>query len=65
MSVKTILKDEIDNLSEEIAFELFNYLRFIKSKNEKDLIIKANQKNSESSFKKVWDNKEDSIYDDL
>lgn len=65
MSVKSLLKNEIDDLSEDIATEVFDYLRFIKSKNEDELLIKNAQKLSEISLKKIWDNKEDSIYDRL
>lgn len=65
MSVKNILKSEIDNLPEDIAYEIFDYLRFIKSKNENDLLIKNAQKISEASLKKIWNNEVDSIYDKL
>ena len=33
MSVKNILKNEIDDLPEDIASEVFDYLQFIKMKN--------------------------------
>jgi hypothetical protein len=65
MSVKSLLKNEIENLPEDVASEVFDYLRFIKSKNEKELLIKNAQKLSESSLEKIWDNDEDSVYDSL
>ncbi len=65
MSIKSLVKNEIDELPEDIVLEIFDYLKFIKSKNERDLLVKNSQKLSESSFEKIWDNKEDSIYDDL
>ena len=65
MSVKSLLKNEIDVVSDDIATEVFDYLRFIKSKHEDDLLVKNAQKLSESSLKKIWDNDEDSIYDKL
>ena len=65
MSVKSLLKNEIDNLPENIASEVFDYLRFIKFKNEEELLIKNAQELSESSLEKIWNNDEDSAYDSL
>jgi len=65
MSVKNLLKNEIDNLPEDIALEVFDYLRFIKLKKERDLLTENSQLLSEKSFNKVWDNEEDSVYDKI
>ncbi|MBI4824107.1 MAG: DUF2281 domain-containing protein [Nitrospirae bacterium] len=65
MSVKEVIKKEIDNLPEDILAEVFDFIQFLESKKEKTLLTKASQKLSEASFKKVWDNDEDAVYDSL
>ena len=65
MSVKEIIKKEIDRLPEDILAEVFDFIQFLESKKEKTLLTKASQKLSEVSFKKVWDNDEDAVYDSL
>lgn len=65
MSVKEVIKKEIDRLPEDILAEVFDFIQFLESKKEKTLLTKASQKLSEVSFKKVWDNDEDAVYDSL
>lgn len=65
MSVKEVIKKEIDKLPEDILAEVFDFIQFLESKKEKTLLIRASQKLSEVSFKKVWDNDEDAVYDSL
>ncbi len=65
MSVKEAIKKEIDKLPEDILAEVFDFIQFLESKKEKTLLTKASQKLSEVSFKKVWDNDEDAVYDSL
>ncbi|MDP3111916.1 MAG: DUF2281 domain-containing protein, partial [Thermodesulfovibrionales bacterium] len=65
MSVKEVIKKEIDKLPEDILAEVFDFIQFLESKKEKTLLTKASQKLSEVSFKKVWDNDEDAVYDRL
>jgi len=65
MSVKEAIKKEIDRLPEDILAEVFDFIQFLESKQEKNLLIRASQKLSEASFKKVWDNDEDAVYDSL
>ncbi len=65
MSVKEVIKKEIDKLPEDILAEVFDFIQFLESKKEKTLLTKASQKLSEVSFKKVWDNDEDAVYDSL
>ena len=65
MSVKNLLKHEIDELSEDVALEIFDYLRFIMSKKERDSLVKSVQELSEKSLEKIWDNEEDSVYDSI
>lgn len=65
MSVKEVIKKEIDKLPEDILAEVFDFIQFLESKSGETLLIKASQKLSEVSFKKIWDNKEDAVYDSL
>ena len=65
MSVKEIIKKEIDNLPENLLTEVFDFIQFLESKSERTLLMKASQELSTTSFKKIWDNEEDAIYDKL
>ncbi len=65
MSIKEMLKDEIDKLPEDILSEVLDFVKFLELSKEKKLLIKASQELSMASFNRIWDNDEDSIYDDL
>lgn len=65
MSVKEMIKNEIDKLPENLLQEVFEFIRFLESKKEKELLVKASQKLSKVSFEKIWDNEEDAVYDSL
>ena len=65
MSEKELLHQEIDKLSDSLVPDLLNYIVFLENKSEKIELIRQSQIMSESSFAKVWDNEEDSIYDTL
>ncbi len=65
MSVKEILKNEIDNLPENLLQEVFDFIQFLENKRERTRLTKASQELSKTTFEKVWDNKEDAVYDAL
>lgn len=65
MSVKEMIKEEIDNLPENLLAEVFDFILFLEIKKEKSLFAKASQDLSTTAFKKIWDNKEDAVYDSL
>ncbi len=65
MSVKELIKKEIDKLPENILVELYNYVKFLEIKKERELVVKASQDLSASSFEKIWDNEEDAVYDSI
>jgi len=65
MSLKELIKNEIDKLPESLLLEVFNFIQFIENKNERALLVKASQKLSNASFQKIWDNEEDDVYDSL
>jgi hypothetical protein len=65
MSVRELIKNEIDRVPEEILPEIFNFIQFLELKKEKDVLAKAFQNLSEKSFDKIWDNDEDAVYDEL
>lgn len=65
MSVKELIKKEIDKLPENMLAEVYDFVRFLETKKERELLIRESQKLSESSFEKVWDNEEDTVYDRL
>lgn len=65
MSVKEMIKNEIDKLPENLLPEVFDFIQFLESKREKTLLAKASQELSGPSFEKIWDNPEDAVYDNL
>lgn len=65
MTVKEVIKREIDKLPENILIEVYDFIRFLESKRDQELIVKASQNLSEKSFEKIWDNEEDAVYDRL
>ncbi|MBI3599837.1 MAG: toxin-antitoxin system, antitoxin component, Xre family protein [Nitrospinae bacterium] len=65
MSVKEVVKNEIDRLPEDILVEVFDFIKFLETKKERDLLVKNSQELSMKSFKKIWDNEEDAVYDNL
>ena len=65
MLVKELIKKEIDKLPEDILAEVFDFIQFLESKRERNLFVRSSQELSTKSFKRVWDNEEDAIYDTL
>ncbi len=65
MTVKEMIKKEIDKLPEDILIEVFDFVRFLETKKERELLTQTSQKMSEISFERIWDNEEDSVYDKL
>jgi hypothetical protein len=65
MSVKEIIKNEIDKLPENLLHEVLDFIQFLEIKREKMLLVNASQEMSLPSFERVWDNEEDAVYDSL
>jgi hypothetical protein len=65
MSVKEMIKNEIDKLPENLLHEVLDFIQFLEIKREKMLLMKASQEMSLPSFERVWDNEEDAVYDSL
>ena len=65
MSVKEMIKNEIDKLPENLLHEVLDFIQFLEIKREKMLLVNASQEMSRPSFERVWDNEEDAVYDSL
>jgi len=65
MSVREVIKNEIDRISEDILPEILDFIQFLELKKEKSILAKSCQNLSEKSFDKIWDNDEDAVYDKL
>jgi len=63
MSDKELIKKEIDKLPEDILIEVFDFIQFLERKREMDLLVRSSQELSTTSFQRIWDNEEDSVYD--
>lgn len=65
MSVKDVIKKEVDRLPDNILVEVLDFIQFLELKQEGRVLAKSSQKLSERSFEKVWSNDEDAVYDSL
>ncbi len=65
MSVREMIKSEIDRMPDDILPEILDFIQFLELKKEKAILAKACQNLSKKSFGKIWDNDEDAIYDEL
>lgn len=60
-----ILIEKIRTLSPEKISQLLDFVDFLSHKDKERRIIQASNKLAEPAFKKVWDNPEDDVYDNL
>ncbi|HOJ16612.1 MAG TPA: toxin-antitoxin system, antitoxin component, Xre family protein [Caldisericia bacterium] len=65
MSVREKLKKEIDVLPEDILQDIYDFVKFLEFRRERDIFRKVSERLSEESFKRIWNNEEDAIYDSL
>lgn len=65
MTVKEKIKEEVDKLPENLLEQVLDFIQFLENKKEYTLLMKASQMLSSATFKKIWDNEEDAVYDSL
>jgi propanediol dehydratase small subunit len=63
MTVKEMIINEITKLPEDMLPEIYDFVRFLEIRRDRETLVRASQKLSEESFAKVWDNESDSVYD--
>jgi len=60
---KELIKREIDKLPEDVLQEIFDFIQFLETRKERDLLARSSQELSIGSFQRIWDNEEDAVYD--
>ena len=60
---KELIKKEIDKLPEDILAEVLDFIQFLETKRERDLLARSSQELSTGSFQRICDNEEDAVYD--
>jgi hypothetical protein len=60
-----ILIEKIRTLSPEKITQVVDFINFISQKDSERRLIQATNRLAEPTFKKVWNNSEDDIYDNL
>jgi len=65
MTVKDIIKQEVEKLPESALSEVLDFIQFLELKREKGLLAKGMQQLSGKSFDAIWNNEEDAAYDNL
>ncbi|MBI5605043.1 MAG: toxin-antitoxin system, antitoxin component, Xre family protein [Deltaproteobacteria bacterium] len=63
MSNKQLIIREIDKLPEDALGEVLDFIQFVEIKREKERLARSSQTLSADSFRRIWDNKEDAVYD--
>ena len=63
MIIKELIKKEIEKLPEDILAEVFDFIQFLESKKGRDLLARSYQELSIPTFRRIWDNEEDAVYD--
>ncbi len=64
MQSEEILFEKMKILPPQKIAEVIDFVDFLVQKEERKLVISAT-KLSENTFEKIWDNEEDSVYDEL
>ena len=65
MTVKDLIKSELEKLPENLLEEVLDFIQFLETRREKALLVKDSEEISKAAFKKVWDNEADAVYDSL
>ena len=65
MTVKDLIKKEIDNLPDNLLDEVLDFIQFLEKRREQLIYVRSAQELSSQSFQKIWDNEEDDIYDSI
>lgn len=65
MYVKELIKKEVDNLPDNLAAEVYDFIMFLESKKQNLNLVRSAQSLSVPVFQKIWDNEEDAVYDNL
>lgn len=65
MTVKERIKKEVEKLPENLLSEVLDFIQFLENKREENAIAKSCQELSAASFRKIWDNDEDAVYDNV
>lgn len=60
-----ILIEKIRTLSSEKVIQVADFVDFLSHKESENRLVRAGDKLAEPAFKKVWDNPEDDVYDNL
>jgi len=62
---KRLIIEKISILSLDRVTQVADFVDFISQKDQEHQLLQAAGKMAENTFKKVWDNSEDNVYDQL
>ena len=65
MSVKDLIKNEVDRLPENVLIQVYDFIQSLESRNDSDDHVKSSLEQSTASFQRIWDNEDDAAYDNL
>jgi len=65
MSVKDLIKNEVDRLPESVLIQVYEFIQALEARNDSDDHVKSSMEQSAASFQRIWDNDDDAAYDNL
>jgi len=65
MSVKDLIKNEVDRLPENVLIQVYDFIQSLEARNDIDDHVRSSLEQSAASFQRIWDNDDDAAYDDL
>ena len=65
MSVKDLIKNEVDRLPESVLIQVYEFIQALEARNDSDDRVKSSMEQSAASFQRIWEKDDDAAYDNL
>jgi len=65
MSVKDLIKNEVDRLPESVLIQVYEFIQALEATNDIDDHVKSSMEQSAASFQRIWEKDDDAAYDNL
>ena len=65
MSVKDLIKNEVDGLPESVLIQVYEFIQALEATKDIDDHVKSSMEQSAASFQRIWENDDDAAYDNL
>ena len=65
MSVKDLIKNEVDRLPESVLIQVYEFIQALEATIDIDDHVKSSMEQSAASFQRIWEKDDDAAYDNL